>query len=141
MKVEEGGTTAACKIDPADRADLRAYDALNRLIVLRSMLSLAGVALLVALRSPVVGFDLALGGACGIVNMMLTLRNNERLLSGRRSRGVYGFTNVVRVLGLGTLPALAGITGPVWTLAVAYIGFFTPLVMYAIASQDVRTRN
>ena len=116
----------------ADRADLRDYDARKRSVALRSSLLLAGIAILVALRSPILGLDLAIGGCCGVVNMLLIMRNNERLLDGRRSRGVYGFNNVVRVLGIGVLPAVAGITGPVWALAISYAGFFTPLASYAI---------
>jgi hypothetical protein len=131
-KVQEG-TQEICDNRPRDdRADLRDFDARKRSVALRSSLLLAGIAILLALRSPVLGLDLAIGGCCGVVNMLLIMHNNERLLAGRRSRGVYGLNNVVRVLGVGILPAMAAITGPVWTLAISYAGFFTPLISYAL---------
>jgi len=87
-----------------------------------------------AIRSPLLGLDLAIGGACGVINMLLIMHNNERLLDGRRSRGVYGINNVVRVLGIGTLPALAGITGPFWSLGnLVMPDSFAPLAFYIIA--------
>src|ERR1700736_4370535 len=118
MKVQEVGQEICDNTEGADTSERRDYDARKRSVALRSSLLLAGVAILVALRSPLLGLDLAIGGGCGVANMLLIMRNNERLLDGRRSPGVYGFNNVVRVLGIGVLPALAAITGPVWTLAI-----------------------
>lgn len=141
MKVQEGTKETCDNTERADRAELREYHARKRSVALRSSLLLAGVAIVVALRSPLLGLDLAIGGGCGVVNMLLIMLNNERLLDGRRSRGVYGFSNVVRVLGVGVLPAIAAITGPVWTLAIAYAGFFTPLVSYAIALRSAYRRG
>jgi hypothetical protein len=65
--------------------------------------------------------------------MWLIMRNNERLLAGRRSRGVYGLLNVVRILGIGIVPVFSAVTGPWWSMGVALAGFFTPLVLYALA--------
>jgi hypothetical protein len=90
-------------------------------------------AVLAVLRSPILGFDLLLGGACGLGNMWLVMRNNERLLAGRRSRGVYGLMNVVRILGIGIVPVFSAVTGPWWSMGIALAGFFTPLVLYALA--------
>ncbi|HEY5348356.1 MAG TPA: hypothetical protein VIJ64_01450 [Candidatus Lustribacter sp.] len=89
--------------------------------------------ILAVLRSPILGFDLLLGAACGLGNMWLVMRNNERLLAGRRSRGVYGLVNVVRILGIGIVPVFSAVTGPWWSMGVALAGFFTPLVLYALA--------
>ena len=141
MKVQEVGQEICDNTEGADTSELRDYDARKRSVALRSSLLLAGVAILVALRSPLLGLDLAIGGGCGVANMLLIMRNNERLLDGRRSPGVYGFNNVVRVLGIGVLPALAAITGPVWTLAVSYAGFFTPLISYAIELRNAYRRG
>lgn len=132
MKVQEGSPEIGDNTDRADPAELGAYFARKRSVALRSSLLLSGIAVLVALRSPLLGLDLAVGGCCGLANMLLIMRNNERLLSGRRSRGVYGFSNLVRVFGVGTLPAIAAVTGPPWTLAISYAGFFTPLAAYAL---------
>jgi hypothetical protein len=115
-------------------AALDAYYARGRSIGLRSLLLLVPVAALVAVvRSPIIGFDLLLGAVCGLGNMWLVMRNNERLLDGRRSRGVYGLLNVVRILGIGIVPVFSAVTGPWWSMGVALAGFFTPLVLYGLA--------
>jgi hypothetical protein len=115
-------------------AALDAYYARGRSIGLRSLLLLVPVAALVAVvRSPIIGFDLLLGAVCGLGNMWLVMRNNERLLTGRRSRGVYGAVNLIRILGVGIVPVFSAVTGPWWSMGVALAGFFTPLVLYAIA--------
>jgi hypothetical protein len=120
------GAVAAAAVD--------AYNARRRSIGLRSLLLLVPVAALVAVvRSPILGFDLVLGAACGLGNMWLIMRNNERLLAGRRSRGVYGLLNVVRILGIGIVPVFSAVTGPWWSMGVALAGFFTPLVLYGLA--------
>lgn len=141
MKVQEGRAQICDNEVRADTAEMREYYALKRSVALRSSLLLAGIAIVVAIRSPLLGLDLAIGGACGVVNMLLIMQNNERLLAGRRSRGVYGFNNVVRVVGVGVLPAIAAITGPVWTLAISYAGFFTPLISYALELRNVIRRG
>ena len=114
-------------------AAMRAYVARKRSIGVRSMLLLFPVAALTAVWSPVLGFDLVLGGACGLGNMWLVMRNNERLLAGRRSRGVYGAVNLMRILGVGLVPVFSAMTGPWWSIGVALAGFFTPLALYALA--------
>jgi hypothetical protein len=97
------------------------------------MVLLVPIAVLTAVWSPVLGFDLVLGGLCGIGNMWLIMRNNERLLDGRRSRGAYGATNLARILGVGFAPVVSAMTGPWWSMGIALAGFFTPLVLYAFA--------
>jgi hypothetical protein len=115
-------------------AAVDAYYARRRSVGFRSLLLLVPVAAgLAALRLPILGFDLLLGAACGLGNMWLIMRNNERLLAGRRSRGVYGLINVVRILGIGVVPVFSAVTGPWWSMGVALAGFFTPLVLYGLA--------
>ena len=122
-------------------AALSAYDARKRSVGLRAVMLLVPVAALVAVRSPILGFDLLLGGACGIINMRLVMRNNERLLDGRRSRSVYGLVNVVRILGIGIVPVFSAVTGPWWSMGIALAGFFTPLALYTVAlRQEYSTR-
>jgi hypothetical protein len=134
-KVQEGmaeigdntqGAVASAAVD--------AYYARRRSVGFRSLLRLIAVAAgLAVLRLPILGFDLLLGAACGLGNMWLIMRNNERLLTGRRSRGVYGLVNVVRILGIGIVPVFSAVTGPWWSMGIALAGFFTPLVLYALA--------
>ena len=115
-------------------AAVDAYIARRRSVGFRSLLVLVPVAvILAALRAPILGFDLLLGAACGLGNMWLVMRNNERLLAGRRSRGVYGLVNVVRILGIGIVPVFSAVTGPWWSMGIALAGFFTPLALYALA--------
>ncbi len=115
-------------------AAVDAYIARRRSVGFRSLLFLVPVAVILAVsRLPVLGFDLLLGAACGLGNMWLIMRNNERLLAGRRSRGVYGLVNVVRILGIGIVPVFSAVTGPWWSMGVALAGFFTPLVVYGLA--------
>ena len=115
-------------------AAVDAYNARRRSVGFRSLLVLVPVAVILAvLRAPILGFDLLLGAACGLGNMWLVMRNNERLLAGRRSRGVYGLVNVIRILGIGIVPVFSAVTGPWWSMGIALAGFFTPLVLYALA--------
>ena len=115
-------------------AAVDAYIARRRSVGFRSLLVLVPVAVILAvLRAPILGFDLLLGAACGLGNMWLVMRNNERLLAGRRSRGVYGLVNVTRILGIGIVPVFSAVTGPWWSMGVALAGFFTPLVLYGLA--------
>ena len=115
-------------------AALSAYYARKRSVGVRSFLVLVPVAVILAvLRFPILGFDLLLGAACGLGNMWLVMRNNERLLAGRRSRGAYGLVNVTRILGIGIVPVFSAVTGPWWSMGVALAGFFTPLVVYGLA--------
>jgi hypothetical protein len=114
-------------------AALRAYDARKRSIGVRSMLLLLPIAAVVAVWRPILGLDLVIGGVCGLANMWLSMRNNERLLAGRRSLGVYGAVNLIRILGVGIVPVFSAVTGPWWSMGIALAGFFTPLVLYAIA--------
>ena len=115
-------------------AAVDAYNARRWSVGFRSLLLLVPVAVvLTVLRSPNLGFDLLLGGTCGLGNMWLVMRNNERLLAGRRSPGVYGLLNVVRILGIGIVPVFSAVTGPWWSMGIALAGFFTPLALYSIA--------
>jgi hypothetical protein len=123
-------------------AALSAYNVRGRSVGFRSILLLVPAAVvLTAVRSPNLGFDLVLGGVCGLGNMWLVMRNNERLLAGRRSRSVYGLVNVVRILGIGIVPVFSAVTGPWWSMGVALAGFFTPLALYTVAvRQEYSTR-
>ena len=118
------------------RAALSAYNARKWSIGVRSSLLLVPIAVVTAVWHPNLGLDLVLGGACGLGNMWLVMRNNERLLDGRRSRSVYGLVNVVRIFGVGIVPVFSAVTGPWWSMGIALAGFFTPLVLYALAMRQ-----
>ena len=137
-KVREGMAEIGDNTQGADAsAAVRAYDERRRLVGFRTLLLLLPIAAgLAVLRLPILGLDLVLGMACGLGNMLLVMRNNERLLDGRRSRGVYGLVNVVRILGVGIVPVFSAATGPWWSMGVALAGFFTPLVLYGWAMRQ-----
>ena len=114
-------------------ADLLAYHARKRLICVRTSLFLAPLVAFAALRDPVAGVQLALGGVLGVLNMLTVMRQNERLLDGRSSRAVFVLNAQVRVFAVGILPvAVAFRLGQFWTVGLYFIGFFTPLALYAI---------
>jgi hypothetical protein len=84
-----------------------------------------------ALWWPVLGLGFAVGGICGVVNMLLIMRNNERLLDRGRSRGAYGLSNTVRIIVVGLVPVGVAMNHPWWYMLVAVAGMFVPLVLYS----------
>ena len=120
---------------------MRAYYARKRLIATRSSWFLAPLAILLALRAPMLGVFLVLGGICGIINILAIMYANERLLDGRRSRGLYLGSNMVRVLAFGAIPVIAAMHEPPGVIGVELAGFFTPLALYAIELQRETTRG
>lgn len=133
--VEEGRVRDGHKMGGADQtAELLAYHARKRLILVRTALFLAPLVALATVRNPVAGLQLALGGVVGVLNMMATMRANERLLDGSSNRAIYALTAQTRIFAVGILPvAVAYRLGQYWTIALYIAGFFTPLALYAIA--------
>ncbi len=111
--------------------DVRAYFLRKRTMAVRSAYVILPIAAGAAIWTPMLGFDLALGGTCGLGNMLLVMRNNERLLIGRRSRNAYGASNTLRMLIVGLVPVFAAANHEWWYMLIAMAGFFTPLVLYS----------
>lgn len=133
MKVEEGTLHGDDNTRSADvAAELRAYSARKRTVSVGSSLFLFALSAVLAVRYPVLGFDLALGGVCGVVNMLLVMHNNERLVDGRRSRAMFAAGNMVRILLVGAIPVFAATHGPWWSMGIYFAGFFTPLGWYVL---------
>lgn len=114
-----------------DRA-LGDYRALKRRIYLRSLIVASPLAALLALRGPILGLELAAGMVCGLGNMLLLTRANERLLWGRASVGAHAFASVMRVVAVGAVPIFFAPFVPWWGLGLYFAGFFLPLVLYAL---------
>jgi hypothetical protein len=132
MKVEEGRFAADDNRPSAEpEVQLRAYFARKRLVGVRSALAILPVAGVAAIWWPAVGLDLAVGGICGVVNMLLIMRNNERLLERGRSRGAYGLSNTLRIVVVGLVPVVATAHHPWWHMLVAIAGVFIPLMLYS----------
>ena len=132
--VEEVGVSDGDNRRGADlTAFLRAYVARKKLISVRTLLFLAPLVALATLRNPVAGFQLALGGVIGVLNMLAIMHANERLLDGRRKKSLHLVNGQLRIFAVGILPvAVALRLGQFWTVALYLAGFFTPLVLYAI---------
>ena len=116
-------------------SELRAYFARKRTISARSLLLLTLVAAALALRSPALGVDLLIGGACGVVNMLLLMRGNERLLDGKSRLGAHAAGGLIRIATFGAVPVITAARGPWWAMFVYFAGYFTPLALYALALQ------
>ena len=112
--------------------DLQSYYALKRLISRRSLLFATPLAVMLAVRVPALGLDLMLGVACGIANILLIMRANERLLDGRGSLRTHAMSGLLRVVLFGAAPVATAALGPWWGILVYFAGFFTPLMLYVI---------
>jgi hypothetical protein len=134
-KVEEGRLHKGHNIGGAvPTAELQAYHVRKRLISVRTSLFLAPLIVIATWRNPVAGLELALGGVLGVLNMLATMRGNERLLEGRSSRAIFTFNAQIRIFAVATLPvAVAFRFGQYWPIGLYFAGFFTPLALYAIA--------
>ncbi len=132
MKVQEGRFKSDDNRPSAEsEVHSRAYFARKRLVGIRSALVLLPVAGGLALWSPLLGLDLAVGGLCGFVNMLLIMHNNEHLLERGRSRGAYGASNTLRIAAVGFVPVVAAWHHPWWFMLIAIAGVFAPLVLYS----------
>lgn len=136
MKVEEGTIPSGDNTTSADsEAELRAYFSRKRSISVGASLFLVLVSAFVAVWSPWLGLVLVIGGVCGVVNILLVMRNNERLLDGNRSRTMFAASNMIRIIAVGAIPVIVTVRGPWWAMGIYFAGFFTPLAWYAIALQ------
>ena len=133
--VQEGAPGGGHNMGGADpTAELLAYHARKRLVSVRTSLFLAPLVVLATVRNPVAGLELALGGVLGVLNMLATMRANERLLEGRSSRAIFALNAQIRIFGVCIVPAAVAIRlGEFWTIGLFFVGFFTPLALYALA--------
>ena len=133
--VEQGASAAGRNTGRAEsEAALQAYHARKRLVTVRTSFFLAPLVVVATARSPAAGLQLALGGLVGVLNMLGTMRANERLLEGRSNRAMFALNAQLRIFAVGILPvAIAVRLGAFWTIGLYVIGFFTPLALYAIA--------
>jgi hypothetical protein len=134
--MEQGSQKGGPNRGNADvEADLSLYYGLKRSIAVRSSLIVASASAILALRAPVIGLDLAFGGVCGIINMLLVMRANERLLEGRASFGGHISAAILRLFLFGAAPVFAATIGPWWGMGVYFAGFFMPLTLYVLTLQ------
>jgi hypothetical protein len=98
----------------------------------RSLFFILILSAALAVRAPIIGLDLAMGGVCGVINMLLVMRANERLLEGRASFSAHAGWNIIRLFVFGAVPALAATLGPWWGMGIYFAGFFLPLALYVL---------
>lgn len=141
-KVEKVSLKSGPNNDPADMdAAHITYMAMKRLICVRSLLFAALFAGPLAVKAPFLGFEVALGGICGVVNMFLMMHGNERLVDGRRSKGMYLSSSLLRVLVFGAVPVFSFSSGPWWAMGFYFAGFFLPLLLYTLELSRVYRRD
>jgi len=115
---------------PAEAAaDLALYRKMRRAAVAGTLLVVALPATLLALWYSWFGLALAVGGTAGIANALLSMHGNERLLE-RRNVAAFVLSSFVRIGLFGIVPVVLAVRAPsLWTLALYFAGFFTPLAV------------
>ncbi|MBC5815834.1 MAG: hypothetical protein GIW97_04755 [Candidatus Eremiobacteraeota bacterium] len=93
-----------------------------------------------AVRTPLGGVCLVIGGLCGVLNMLLSMRANERL-ADHRSVGAFVFSSFLRVGVFAIVPVGLALHGPWWTMAIYFLGFFMPLLLYMSSVQRAFRRD
>ncbi len=104
-----------------------------------SALFAASVGLALAAYSPLAAVALVCGTCCGLANALLSMRGNERLVE-HRSVSSFVSSSILRIAVFGIVPVEFALHGPAWSMAAYFLGFFTPLALYAvIVGRSVRT--
>jgi hypothetical protein len=118
-------------VEREEGSDLRAYYARKRTTAVWSLaIALAAGAALVPV-SPIAAIAEVFGTCCGILNALLSMRGNERLAEHRRV-AAFVLSSVLRIAVFGIVPVEFALHGPWWTMATYFVGFFTPLAVYAL---------
>ncbi len=90
--------------------------------------------------APYGSLAVAVGGACGIANMLALMRGGERLLETQNSV-FFGLSSLLRLGAFSIVAAALAVRGPWWSLGPFLAGFFLPLVTYALSAwRAFRTR-
>jgi len=116
--------------DAAAEVALQSYRSGRRSMLAGSLILAVPSSLLVAVGSRAAAVALAVGIVCGIVNALLSMQSNERLVD-HRSVPLFVLSSVLRVLLFGIVPVGLSLHGPWWTLVSYFAGFFTPLALFA----------
>lgn len=126
-----GSATRSTYGDAEAAADLLAYRRRKWSVPIWTAALVAIGALGMLAWAPAASIALAVGGACGIGNMLLAMRGNERLADSRRV-GPFVLSSFLRIGLFGIVAAALALRLPVWTLGPFFIGFFLPLALYAL---------
>jgi hypothetical protein len=126
--------------DAESAADLAAFYALKRSVVVWSLLVVVILGLAAARWVPNPALALVAGGVCGAINSWLTVRGSERLLE-KRSVGSFVLSSFLRIGVFGIVPVAFVALGPWWSIAWYFAGFFLPLAMFALGASRAHERK
>lgn len=111
---------------------LELYERLRRGMLIGTVGVVVTGAALLAVWRPYFGLVLLAGGGAGILNALLSMYGNQRLLE-RRNIPVFVLSSFLRLCLFGIVPVALALRVPsLWTLAWYFIGFFTPLGLYGL---------
>jgi hypothetical protein len=127
---EETGAPARSYSDAEAAADLARYQSLKRSVPVRSLLLAAIVGLVFVHWFALPSLALVVGAACGVLNLLLTMRSGERVVD-RRKVGAFVLSSFLRIAVFGIVPVAFAAVGPWWSMAWYFAGFFLPLALYA----------
>jgi hypothetical protein len=102
-------------------------------MVVGSLIAAVPLGLLTLIGSRVAALALVVGVLCGLLNALVSMRSNERLID-HRSALIFVLSSVLRVFVFGILPVGFVLHGPWWALGTYFVGFFTPLALFAAAA-------
>ncbi len=126
--------------DAEAAADLATYRALKKSVSFRTLLTVAVVGAATAPWFPIPALALAVGGGCGIINSLLSMRSNERVVE-TRSVGGFVLSSFLRIAVFGIVPVAFAARGPWWSMAAYFAGFFLPLALYMASVQRAFKRE
>ncbi len=137
---EEREKTERSYGDAEAAADLATYRTLKKSVSFQTLLV---VAILGAVTAPwffVPALAFVVGGVCGIVNNLLLMRSNERVIETRWV-GAFVFSSFLRIAVFGIVPVAFAVRGPWWSMAAYFAGFFLPLALYMASVQRAFKRE
>ena len=126
--------------DAEAAADLATYRALKKSVSFRTLLLVVVLGAVTAPWFLVPALALVVGGICGIVNNLLLMRSNERVVDSGNVGG-FVFSSFLRIGVFGIVPVAFAVRGPWWSICCYFAGFFLPLALYMASVQRAFKRE